>query len=304
VKKRVIVTGGSGFIGTALCAELAALDYHVIKVGHDEPETQTTSDGITEVSWDGTTAERLLPYIDGAYGIIHLAGENIVQPWTQAVRQRILESRVNSAEALVKAVTLAKVKPSVFIQMSAIGYYGDTGERIVDENAAQGATFLAGVCKQWEDASSVLEKQKVRRVIVRSAPVLGDGGILDKLIPQYLWFTGGPLGRGTQYFSFVHLHDCVRAFVFLLEDKKSKGAYNVCAPHPVQQKAFGAAVGKALRRPNWVGVPAWLLKALYGDLASETMLVSQRVIPKKLLTQGFSFEYPLVDGAVNAAING
>ena len=236
MKKRVVITGGTGFIGSALAAEFTVRDYHVVSTVHGEAPNQTPKDGVTLVSWDGISSDTLLPYVNGADIVINLAGETITGTWTKEKKEAILRSRLDVGSAVSKAIKDSSKRPKVLIQGSATGAYGDTGDRIADENAPYGETYLSHVCAQWEASTESVDKLKVRRCIIRIAPVLGRGGYLATREKPFKWFLGGPVGSGEQWVTSVHLTDVVMAIVFLVENQKARGIYNACMPASVRER--------------------------------------------------------------------
>jgi uncharacterized protein len=304
MKQRVVVTGATGFIGTQLCKQLAMNGYHVVAIGHTTPVAQTKDDGMTIVAWDGVSAERIMPYVDGAYGIVNLAGENIgSSAWNEQKKKAIFDSRLSVGQALVAAVKNAKKKPQVLIQASAVGFY-HTSEEVIDEEGTAGNGFLANVCKHWEASTKPVERMKVRHVIIRSGVVLGKGGMLSKITGPFKWGLGGTIGNGNQWMSFIHIQDEIDAIEFLLEDKKLKGVFNLCAPHPATNREFTQALAKSLHRPSWFGLSGFILRARYGEMAEETILASHRVVPHKLEKAGFLFSYPTVESALENILEG
>ena len=230
---RVIVTGGTGFIGKALCALLVQKGYEVVVLSRSAGKMKT--DGTTTVKWDARSADNWGDYADGALAIVNLAGRNIAaQPWSEKVKKDLLQSRVQAGKAVLEAVESAANKPGVVIQGSAIGYYGSHKDKIFDESAARGSGFLASLTEQWEASTAAVEDRGVRRAIIRTGIVLGsDGGMLPRLLLPFRFFMGGTPGSGAQWFSWIHLHDEVMAICYLMENKELSGVFNLTAPEPV-----------------------------------------------------------------------
>ncbi len=289
VQKKVVITGGTGFIGTALAEHLRANNYAVTQLSYGNRGT----------GWDGVSAEPLQKLIDGAYGVVHLAGENIGKRWTEERKHAIHSSRIESGAALTEAISRCKVKPSVLIQASAIGYYGDTGRSIVTETHVPGDDFLAEVCADWEASTALVEKMQVRRCVMRIAPVLGNGGMLPRLARPVRFYVGGIIGGGRQYQSFVHIKDVVSIVQFFLEHTSCKGVYNVTAPFPVTNRYFMGALGHTLRRPIWLPVPRAAIQLLFGEMGEHTILASQRVVPARLQAEKYRFHFPTVQQALS-----
>jgi uncharacterized protein (TIGR01777 family) len=300
---RIVVAGASGFIGRALVGELTSGGYAVTGLTRG-PGGAGWPAGALAVTWDARPGGDWAAHVDGAFAVVNLTGDNLAKGrWTRAKRERILASRTGPGAALAAAVRSAAVKPRVFVQASAVGYYGDTGETAADESSPAGEGFLAGVVRAWEEASSGVEAHGVRRIVVRSGLVLGrDGGVWPSLVRPFRFFVGGPLGSGRQWFSWISLADEVRAVRFLIEREGLAGPFNLTAPGPLRQRELCRIIGAALRRPCWAPVPAPVLKALFGSKAKETLLVSQRVLPRRLAEAGFEFRHPDAAAAVDGLV--
>jgi uncharacterized protein (TIGR01777 family) len=299
-KRRVLITGGTGFIGRALTDELAAAGYAVIALTRNPRRNEAPLGLAAEpVRWDGRTPEGWGPLADGAFAVINLAGENLGEGrWTRAKRARILSSRLEAGRAVVEAVKAVSQKPSVIVQASAIGAYGDRGDDEIDERSPLGAGFLADVVRPWEESTKDIEAMGVRRAIVRSGLVLGSGGgVFPRLAAPFRFLAGGPLGNGRQWYSWIHLTDEIRAIRFLLDRDDLYGVFNLTAPHPLREKDLCRTLGAALKRPCWLPTPAFLLILLFGRKARETVLAGQKVVPRRLLEAGFRFSYPDAQGA-------
>jgi uncharacterized protein (TIGR01777 family) len=298
---RVVVTGATGFIGRAVADELAAAGFEVVALGRDPGKIRSVfGDRVRAAVWDGRTAEGWGELADGALAIINLAGDNLAEGrWTRRKKARILDSRVHAGEAVTEAVTAARVKPRVVIQASAMGIYGSRGDEELRESSSPGTGFLAGVVERWEASTRAVESLGVRRVIVRSALVLGKGGgVLPPMLLPFRFFAGGPVGSGRQWVSWIHRSDEVRVFRFLLERDDLSGVFNAAAPVPLRQKDLCRALGHAMRRPCWLPVPAFAMKLLFGEKAVETLLAGQRVVPERLLQAGFTLLFPAVEDAL------
>lgn len=302
---RILVTGASGFIGRALARELLGAGYEVIGLTR---RTGTPPEGLAPgpafVPWDGRTAAGWGGLADGALAIVNLAGDNLAEGrWTAAKKERILRSRTDAGRAVVEAVRAAGTRPRVLIQASAVGFYGRAGDEELDESAPAGTGFLADVVREWEGSTEAVEALGVRRAVIRTGLVLGAaGGIWPRLELPFRFFAGGPLGRGRQGFSWISLEDEVRAVRHLIEHDGLAGAFNLTAPAPLRQKEFCRVVGRALRRPCWLPVPAPLLRLLFGEKAEETLLSGRRVLPRRLLAAGFVFRHPDAASAVAALL--
>lgn len=298
---RVVVTGATGFIGRALCVRLNEDGHEVIALTRSlKRAREIFGPRIKPAEWNGKDAAGWSEYADGALAIVNLAGENIGSSrWTPAKKKAILLSRLDAGQAVTTAVKSAKIKPRVVIQASAVGFYGSRGDEVIDESSSPGEGFLTEVTKEWEQSTQEVESLDVRRVIMRSGVVLGKGArALQRLVKPFKLYVGGSLGNGRQWFSWIHLEDELNAILFFLNKENLKGAFNLTAPHPVIQKSFARTLGKTLGRPSWFPVPGFVLRLSLGKMADETVLVSQRAIPKRLLEAGYRFLFPNVESAL------
>ncbi len=299
---RIVVAGGGGFIGRALCSVLLGAGYRVSVLTRGP--AREGPNGLSFVTWDGVSPRGWEDQADGALALVNLAGENVAGGrWTAARRRAILESRVLAGRAMAQAVERAAQKPKVLVQASAVGYYGDTGDALVDETRPGGQGFLAEVCRQWEASSRAVEDMGVRRVVVRTGLVLGrGGGMLERVLTPFRLFLGGPLGGGRQGFSWIHLEDEVRAIRFLLEDERATGPFNLTAPGSVTNLEFCRELGRVLSRPCALPAPGALLELVLGDMGRELLLWGCRALPRRLLELGFAFTYPELGGALRALL--
>lgn len=302
--KRIIITGGSGQMGRALAADLAKDGYEVILLSRNPDKVTGLPRNVRSEKWDGRTAQGWGQLVNGETAILNFAGENIGIPpipwWLPGRKERIHSSRVNSGRAIVDAVKNAAEKPFVVIQASGINYYGLRGDQITTEKDSAGNNFAANVCVDWEAATVDVESVGVRRVIIRTAPNLTkQGGILFYLALPFRLLTGGPIGSGKQWFSWVHTVDQVRAIRFLIENENTRGVYNVSAPDPKTNADFGKLLAKVLHRPYWFPVPAFVMQLIFGELGELLLLGSQRVLPQRLLDAGFKFQFADAESALN-----
>ena len=287
---RVVVTGGTGFIGKSLCRELAAKGYQVICLTRSSRPSEIS--GVRNVVWDGQSSSGWAEYADGASAIVNLAGDNIASGrWTRAKQDSILNSRVNAGLAVSEAVAKAKVKPKVVIQGSAIGYYGNCGPEPVNENSPKGDLFLSDVVEKWEASSKSVEKYGVRRAIVRTAMVLGNGGALAKMITPFKIGLGSYLGDGHQGVSWIHLEDEVRAIIFLIENEKCSGIFNLSSIRPLTFNKFADSLAGVFGKRVFFRAPAFVLKLVLGRMAGELLLGGQFVMSVNLISAGFKFNY-------------
>lgn len=304
--KRIIITGATGFIGRALCRELHG-GYEVVALSRDATRAAGVIGGYAKVfEWDARTASVWSEQVEGAHAIINLAGESVAQGrWTQARRDSIMQSRTNSANAIVDAVAGARNKPAVVIQGSAVGYYGSRGDEILHGDSPPGRTFLADVCRRVESIGAGVERSAVRYVAVRTGMVLGlRGGALPRLMMPFRFFLGGRIGSGKQWLSWISLEDEVQAIRFLVENPSLRGSFNLTSPYPVMMKQFVRILGQVLHRPAWTTMPGFVVRLALGQMADEVLLASCRAIPRRLIDAGFEFKHPELKAALEAIIQG
>ncbi len=308
---KTLVAGGSGFLGRALVTRLAA-DGHDVVILSRRPAPPAGR--IRTVVWqpDGSApmeSGRAIGWAaeaDGADAIVNLAGEGIAdRRWTSARKRVLLESRTRSTRSLVSAVRSAAKRPSVFISASAIGYYGNTGDEVLDESSPPGSDFFAGVCVSWEAEARAVETLGCRLAILRSGIVLSrNGGALKRMLPPFQFFVGGPIASGRQYMSWIALDDWVSLMMWALITPTASGAFNATAPEPVTNAQFSKALGRAAHRPSWLTVPGFALRLLVGEIADAALINGQRVVPKHALALGFAFATPAIDAGMAAALRG
>lgn len=297
---KIVIAGGTGFLGRPLVAALAA-------DGHDIVVLTRGSRGeggsrARAVAWNpnGDTGP-WIEEIDGADAVINLAGESIAgKRWTAAQKQRILDSRVQATRSLAAAIRGAAVAPSVWLSGSAVGYYGPLGDETATEDTPAGSDFLAGVCRQWEQEAMTAASARTRVVCVRTGIVLErDGGALPQMLPPFYLGAGGPVGSGRQYWPWIHRADWVALVLWTLTTPVS-GAVNATAPNPVTNADFARALGRALHRPAFMPAPAFALRLLLGEMADALLLSGQRAVPAVAERGGFRFQYKQVDEALSA----
>lgn len=301
---RVIITGGTGLIGSALAKNLAADGHEVIALSRD-PAKHTFPPGVNGVAWDSKTAVGWGHLADGADAIVNLAGAPIAgtgllpSRWTEERKRRIRQSRIDAGTAVTEAVAAATNKPKLVIQSSGIDYYGDVhSDKLITETSPNGSGFLADVTVAWENSTAGVEAMGVRRVIIRTGIVLSlDSGALPITVLPFKFFAGGPLGGGEQWWPWIHLDDEVRAIRFLLEDDSASGPYNLCAPNPLKNKDFAKKIGQVMNRPAFFPTPAFALKLGLGEIAA-IVLDGRRAIPQKLQSEGFDFKFPTAEAAL------
>jgi uncharacterized protein (TIGR01777 family) len=293
---RIVIIGGRGFIGRHLSNELKAGGHQVVVTTRDRELTSAGADGYAY--WDGRDESGLAAIIEKCDVVINLAGENIgASRWTNARKEALMNSRVETATMLAAALKTVKHKPSVVIQASAVGYYG-IGDQPRDETSPAGDDWLAQLSVEWEKSISRLEAKDIRVVVTRSGVVLGkSGSVLQRLMLPIRLFAGGPLGSGTQWISWIHIKDEVKALQFLIENGNCRGVYNLTSPEPVQNKEMEKKLAALMHRPDWIATPSFLLRILLGEM-STIVLDGQKVLPKRLLEAGFIFKFGNLDEAL------
>jgi uncharacterized protein len=294
---KVGITGATGFVGSRLVERLHK-DGHQILVFTRNPASavKVFPSGVFPhveiVAYTPTVSGSWQDALNSCDGIVNLAGEPIAEErWTPEQKQKILNSRQLGTQKIVEAIAKANPQPSVLVNASAIGYYGTSETATFDETSSPGKDFLAQVCEAWEAEAQKVEDAGVRLVILRFGIVLGNGGALAKMITPFKLFTGGPLGSGRQWLSWIHLDDLVDLILQALTNPEMKGVYNATTPHPVRMADFSQTLGEVMQRPSWLPVPGFALELLLGDGAM-VVLQGQQVMPQRTLDAGFKYQYP------------
>ena len=293
--KRIIIAGGSGFIGSALAKEFSRRGYAVVVLTRSPRER---TDGAQEVFWDSRSG-KWMEHFEGAEAVINLTGKNVNCPHTPENVRRIISSRVASVNAVAAAIASTNVRPRVWVQASAIGFYGDTQDRLADESAPNGQDTLAQICREWEAAAA--KTPDTRQVTLRIGFVLGrEGGALPVLTKLVKFFLGGAVGTGKQFISWIHLADLVQMFVVAVEDENLSGTFNAVAPNAVANGEFMRELRRALHRPWSPPAPEFAVKLGARLMGSEPSLalVSQRCEPKRFREAGFEFQYSNLSSAL------
>ncbi|GHH16048.1 TIGR01777 family oxidoreductase [Streptomyces rubradiris] len=295
-RSRIAVAGASGLIGGALVRSLAADGHEVVRLVRRAPESPD------EVHWDPERGRVDAVGLTGCDVVVNLAAAGVGdRRWTPQYKRVLRDSRVLGTAALAEAVASLPEPPRVFVNGSAIGFYGDTGGRVVDEHAPPGDGFLARLCVEWEEAAAPAEEAGVRTVFLRTGLVVArGGGAWGRLFPLFRAGLGGRLGDGRQYWSYIALHDEVAAIRHLVDREDLSGPFNLTAPQPLTNREITAAMGRVLHRPAVCAVPGAVLRAVLGEMAGD-VLGSQRVVPKRLLESGFRFAFPGIEEAIRAA---
>ena len=296
---KVLVTGASGFIGSALCDSLLVRGDTVVGLTRDPQRARSTNPSVNWHPWEPTLERPPAAAFENVDGVIHLLGEKINQRWTPEAKERILESRRTGTHNLVGTISALQHKPRVLVSQSAIGFYGDRGEAMVDESSEGGEGFDADVVREWEKAAREVTATGVRLAIIRTGHVLDPrGGFLGPQLTPFKLGVGGPLAGGNQYVSWIHIADEVGILLWALENEKVSGIVNATAPHPVTNKVFSKALGKALGRPAVVPVPGLTLDLMFGKEFGRVLRGGQRVIPRRAQDLGYRFEHPELDEAL------
>jgi uncharacterized protein len=300
---RVLVTGASGLIGSALCDALLARGDEVVGLTRDPEQARPRNQTVRWHAWRAT-AERPPPEaLEGVDGVVNLIGEEINQRLTDEAKVRIRESRLVGTRNLLQGIESSSTEPSVFVGQSAIGYYGDRGAQILDEESEPGEGFTAEVPIDWEAAEREAEGIFDRVVIFRTGLVLSKhGGLLAQLLLPFKLGVGGPIAGGEQYMSWIHLEDLVGLFLWALDDHRVWGTINATAPNPVTNREFSKALGRALHRPAVVPVPKFAVMALRGGELADAVAGGARVLPRRALDMGYEFRHPDLDEALRSAL--
>lgn len=299
---RLVVAGGTGFIGTAVRARLLQQGHSLVLLSRS-PSRTSESPQQKWVAWNPLSPGAWQSAVDGADGVINLAGESIAgKRWSKAQKEKIRSSRISTTSAIVAAIAKAKQKPKFLLNASAVGYYGPRGDETVTEQDKPGTDFLGATCHEWEEEARKAEKHGLRVITLRTGIVVGKGGgALAKMVPPFKLFVGGPLGSGKQWMSWIHLDDEIGLIQFLLDHPNVRGPINATAPNPVTMKEFCKTLGEVLHRPSWAPVPSLALRLLLGEMA-DMLLMGQRVLPAEAQRLGYRFRYPQLHDALAACM--
>jgi uncharacterized protein (TIGR01777 family) len=298
---RVLVTGASGTIGTALCDALFARGDDVFGLTRDPARARSSNPRVTWHKWEPTLERPDPAAFEGVDGVVNLVGEPVDQRWSEESKQRIMESRRQATHNLAQTIEALEEsrRPQVLVSQSAIGYYGDRGDEELDESSAAGSGFISEVPQAWEQAAHELDNANVRVVVVRTGLVLtGKGGLLKEMLTPFKLGVGGPLAGGKMYFSWIHLDDEVGILLWALDDEQVSGTVNATAPEPVTNKEFSKALGRAVNRPAIAPVPGFVLDLKFGSEFGHVLRGGQRVFPRRTQELGYSFEHPRLDEAL------
>ncbi|MFI5027742.1 MAG: TIGR01777 family oxidoreductase [Solirubrobacterales bacterium] len=297
---KVLVTGASGFIGSALCDSLLVRGDTVVGLTRDPKQARATNPSVLWHAWEPTLERPTVEAFEGVDAVVNLLGEKINQRWTDEAKERIMESRRTGTHNLIGTIAGLERKPRVLVNQSAIGFYGDRGEALIDESATIGEGFDAEVVREWEAAAHEVEATGVRLAIVRTGHVLDPrGGLLCQLLKPFKLGIGGPLAGGDQYMSWIHIEDEVAILLWAIDNEAVTGVINATAPEPVTNRELSKALGRALNRPAAMPVPGFALNLMYGSEFGAVLRGGQRVVPRRALDLGYRFRFNEIDEALS-----
>ena len=301
---KIILAGGTGFIGKELVLSLYQKGHEIVQLTRKSPDEKSRL--VTQVQWDGKTLGPWAELLDGADAVINLCGEPIAgKRWSEPQKKIIVTSRLDTTRVIIDAISKSSRKPKVLINASGAGFYGNRPDEILTESAPPGKGFLPRTCIAWEEEAKRAESLGVRVVLLRIGMVLEkSGGALDKLIPPFHFFAGGPLGNGKQGMPWIHRADILGIIQFVLDHSEISGPVNLTAPEIITNEQFSQILGEVLHRPSWLRAPAWALKILLGKMAEELLLSGQRATPAKILGAGYQFQYPELKLALTDILKG
>jgi uncharacterized protein (TIGR01777 family) len=300
---RVTLTGATGRIGRRLVAALQARGDEVTVLSRDAERARSAL-GVEAHAWQPQSEPAPAAALAGRDGVVHLAGEEVAQRWTDDAKRRLLASRELGTRNLVAGLRTADPRPGVLVSASAVGYYGPHGDEPVPEDAAPGDDFLAGICVAWEREAAAAEELGVRVARVRTGIVLDkDGGALAKMLPFFRLGIGGPVAGGDQQMPWIHVDDLVGIYLAALDGEAWRGPVNATAPNPATNREFSKALGRALHRPALAPVPGVAIRTLYGEMA-QIVVTGQRAVPERAQALGYRFHHPELDEALRSALAG
>lgn len=295
---KILITGGTGFVGSRLTSRLLREGYGVTILTRSLKATQISQPNISYLEGDPTKKGTWQEKVKDHEAVINLAGASIFAKWTDEHKQAIRESRINTTRNIVEAIPARTDQSFTLFSASAVGYYGFHEDEELTEDAPPGNDFLAQVAREWEEEALKAKERGARVVISRFGIVIGEkGGALGQMVPLFKKYLGGPIGSGNQWFSWIHIKDLAEAFVFLIKHPALSGPFNFCSPNPVRNKELAKALGKILNRPSFLPAPGFLVKLVLGEFGT-VILKGQRVMPRRLLENGFQFQYPDLEKAL------
>jgi hypothetical protein len=300
---KVLMTGGTGFVGSQLTSRLLEEGCEVTVLTRTQKRAERKSSQVSYLQSDPTQEGNWQSAINDHDVIINLAGASIFSRWTEETKKAIRESRILTIRNLVEGIDPMRAKSMTLFSTSAVGYYGFHGDEELMEDSSPGTDFLARMAVEWETEALKAREKGIRVVITRFGIVLGKGGgALSQMVPLFQKFIGGPIGSGGQWFSWVHMEDLTEAFVFLMRRPEISGPVNLCSPNPIRNRTLAKALGKALKRPSFIPAPGFMIKLVLGEFGS-VILEGQRVIPRRLLESGFVFKYPDIGKALENIVS-
>ncbi len=290
----VLVTGSTGLVGSSLCTSLERHHHRVIHMVRRTPVSDN------QAFWNPARGELNAGAFDGVDAVVHLAGESLTGGrWTGEKKRRILDSRVLGTRLLAESMARLPSPPKVLVSTSAVGYYGDRGDELLDEDSGPGSGFLADVCQQWERATEPAARAGIRVVILRFGIVLSaSGGALDRMLPVFRMGFGGKIGNGRQHISWIALDDLTGVIEYAIGNESLSGPVNAVSPDPVTNHTFSKKLGKVLRRPVWLMLPGFAARIVFGEMADALLLASSRVLPSRLAGTAFQFRFPSLEHAL------
>lgn len=300
---KITITGATGLIGTRLVKALQARGDEITVLSRS-PQSAAAALGVEAIGWDSLSEPAPADALSGRDAVIHLAGEPVAQRWTDESKKAIRDSRELGTRNLVAGIAAAQPRPTVLVSSSAVGYYGKHGDELIDEQSAPGSDFLAEVCVAWEREAAAAEALGLRVAMIRTGIVLdASGGALKTMLPPFKAGVGGPVAGGKQYMPWIHADDIVGLYLAALDDEAWSGPINGTAPNPATNAAFSKTLGRVLHRPSLFPVPAFVIRARYGDMA-ELVTEGQRAIPAAAIANGYKFNEPELEHALTSVIAG
>jgi uncharacterized protein len=300
---RVLVTGATGLIGSALSDALLARGDEVVGLTRDPERARPKNPTVRWYAWQPVTERPPPEAFDHVDAVVNVVGEEINQRLTEDAKRRIRESRITASRNLIQGIKALEAPPNVFVGQSAVGYYGDRGATIVDEDSERGEGFTTQVTVDWEAAEREAGELGMRLVILRTAPILSKrGGLVKQLLLPFRLGLGGPIAGGEQFLPWIHIDDEIALILWALDDDSVSGVLNAAAPNPVTNREFSKALGRALNRPALFPVPKFAVAAIRGRELADTVAGGARVIPRRALDLGFEFRHPEIDEALESAL--
>jgi uncharacterized protein (TIGR01777 family) len=294
----ILVTGATGLIGSNLCASLHQENHRVIHMVRKPPLSEN------RILWDPASGKLDKEALEGIDAVVHLAGESITGGrWTPEKKRRILQSRIKGTRLLSECLARLSSPPKAFVSASAVGFYGDRGEELLDESSSPGIGFLPEVCREWENATEPASSKGIRVILLRTGVVLSAaGGALARMLPVFRMGLGGKIGSGLQYMSWIALEDITRIIEFAMQDESLRGPVNAVSPHPVSNREFAKTLGRVLSRPSVCFLPGFAARLAFGEMADALLLASARISPARLTEAKYSFRFPMLEDALRNAL--